>query len=563
MKRTTSLQTTILSTVAVSLAFLAIFLVFGITSNEIAKNEENTKQLVFEQIDLIVKKLDNYAVIGQIEAISKTVFDLNRVDGLVIYDVNCSELRKQPLNLQISWDCKDAITNKNLLLYEVSNSFSQSKGAPRFIIAQVKLDDWSLLNVNNLVLGLVTLFSIFGTVVGLTWLMRWKILSPLKNLKRLVSQSGRIGNIDLNKFELPQELIPIYESVLQRDEIIQQAKIELLAQSKSQAIAELSKQVAHDIKFPLMVLRDKLANSIDDKNFKLYEQSLIELEEITGQLLEKSFDHTQELDINELISSVVERKRLEFKSTNSLIEISFTKSIEELKVLGNGTQVKSVLSNLFNNAKEAIGFGKSGKILISSNQNDSEVLISIKDNGCGVKPSDLERIFDRGVSVKKPGGLGLGLSNAKDVIEQMKGSIELQSDGVSGTTISIRLPLLQKSIQSTGKAPYDFVLIEDYKLSQMLWLETAKEKNLNFALFTSPKDFLNNKALVKPEAEIFIDSQFPDFDGCGVVWSECLAKEGFKNMWACSTNEFDVTNMPWLKGYVKKTEPFSIFKDSI
>lgn len=563
MKTSTSMQATILSTVSASLLLLAVFLVFGISTNEVSKNQENIKQLVLEQVALIVKKLDNYSVVGQVESISKTVFDLERVEALVMYDDNCQEIRRQPLNFDLQWDCKSVITKNDLIKYEVRNTFSNSSGAPKYILAKVAFDKYSFFTVNNLALLVVTLSSILATILILNLLMRRKILLPLKNLRKLIGQAGSLSEENLQNVELPIELAPIFESVVRRDEVIQQAKTELLSQSKSQAIAEISQQVAHDIKFPIMVLRDRLMNSKNDLDFKYYEQSLKDLEEITGQLLDQSEEGYQDLNLAEVLRSVVDRKQIEFKPISHRLSFEFKNELQNEKIRGNASKLKSVISNLINNAKEAIGFKLNGKIEIHLYAKENRIYLSFKDNGCGIKEKDIAEIFKRGVSIKKPGGTGLGLSHAKDVIEKMNGTINVQSDGKNGSLIEISLPKQESRFQSVGTAPFDHVLIEDYKLSQMLWLEEAKERNLNFAVFSSPNDFVQHQNLVKQDANIFVDSQFPDFDGCGVVWSECLAKEGFKNMWACSTNEFDVANMPWLKGYVKKTEPFSSIEGNL
>lgn len=558
MKTSTSMQTSILSTVTLSLLILAAFLVFGISTNEVNKNQDNIKQLVLEQVALIVKKLDNYSVIGQVDAISKTVFDLERVEALVMYDGNCNEIRRQPLNFRLKWDCNSFIHQNDVIKYEVKNTFSNSEGAPRFILAKVAFDQYSIFTLNNLALLIVTLSSILATIVILNSLMRKKILVPLKNLRNLIGQAGSLSEESLHNVELPIELAPIFESVVRRDEVIQQAKTELLAQSKSQAIAEISQQVAHDIKFPIMVLRDKLMNSKSDSDFKYYEQSLKDLEEITGQLLDRSEESHQDLNLADLVQSVVERKQIEFKAISHRLKIEFANKSLSSKIHGNPSKLKSVVSNLINNSKEAIGFKPNGEIEISVEERADSVCLIFKDNGCGIKPKDISEIFKRGVSIRKPGGTGLGLSNAKDVVERLNGTIAIQSDGKGGTSIEINLPKVKSNFQSTGCAPFDNVLIEDYKLSQMLWLETAKEKNLNFIVFSSPNDFLKNQNIVSTDARIFVDSQFPDFDGCGVVWSKSLLDIGFKNVWACSTSEFDVGNMPWLSGYVKKTIPFNI-----
>jgi signal transduction histidine kinase len=72
------------------------------------------------------------------------------------------------------------------------------------------------------------------------------------------------------------------------------------------------------------------------------------------------------------------------------------------------------------------------------------VTITIRDTGCGIAPEALARIFDPYVTTK-PGGTGLGLAIARQTMEAHRGSIDAVSTVGVGTTISLRLPVPQRS----------------------------------------------------------------------------------------------------------------------
>ncbi|MBB1486364.1 sensor histidine kinase [Oceanospirillum sediminis] len=102
-------------------------------------------------------------------------------------------------------------------------------------------------------------------------------------------------------------------------------------------------------------------------------------------------------------------------------------------------QIRQVLLNLIINAGHAVG--DDGKILIRTGVQENMVFVSITDNGCGIKPSLQKKIFDPFFTTKEPGkGTGLGLAIAYGIMEEHKGTIELQSQPGKGTRFILRLP---------------------------------------------------------------------------------------------------------------------------
>jgi len=70
---------------------------------------------------------------------------------------------------------------------------------------------------------------------------------------------------------------------------------------------------------------------------------------------------------------------------------------------------------------------------------DGAVEIEVVDRGCGIAPSDLERVFDAFVSLR-PGGNGLGLTISRQIVEQLGGTLVLESAPGRGTRARLRLP---------------------------------------------------------------------------------------------------------------------------
>jgi signal transduction histidine kinase len=117
----------------------------------------------------------------------------------------------------------------------------------------------------------------------------------------------------------------------------------------------------------------------------------------------------------------------------------------------NGNQIQQVLLNLLINARQAMPNG--GRMLIKlvyDAENDMIDLV-IRDNGCGMPPEVLPKIFDSFFTTKKgpdasgKGGTGLGLSMCRDIIESHHGRIRVDSTVGRGTAFTLKLPTANKA----------------------------------------------------------------------------------------------------------------------
>ncbi len=117
----------------------------------------------------------------------------------------------------------------------------------------------------------------------------------------------------------------------------------------------------------------------------------------------------------------------------------------DLRARANDNQLLQVLFNLVINARQAM-LGRRGRLTIDAHPDDEQVVIHVRDTGCGIPEENLERIFEPFFSTKqhadKPDrrGLGLGLAICRDIIEELGGSISVESQVDVGTTFTITLP---------------------------------------------------------------------------------------------------------------------------
>jgi len=112
-------------------------------------------------------------------------------------------------------------------------------------------------------------------------------------------------------------------------------------------------------------------------------------------------------------------------------------------ILADRDRLAQILINLLDNAVKFTPEG--GRVTLSAKMADGRVVLAVRDNGVGIPPGDLPRIFERFYRVgrsrdRREGGTGLGLAIAKHLTQAMGGTIEVESTQGSGTTFRVSLP---------------------------------------------------------------------------------------------------------------------------
>jgi len=116
----------------------------------------------------------------------------------------------------------------------------------------------------------------------------------------------------------------------------------------------------------------------------------------------------------------------------------------DIYVRGDSEKLVQVLVNLFDNA---IKFSpKHSTVLIRLYKSSSMAVLTVTDQGIGIPPHQIPRVFERfyrADNAKAVSGTGLGLSIVKHIVDAHKGNIKLSSDGKSGTTATLELPIIK------------------------------------------------------------------------------------------------------------------------
>jgi len=215
--------------------------------------------------------------------------------------------------------------------------------------------------------------------------------------------------------------------------------------------------IAHDLKNPfsgLLVLSELLLTNIQNKQWDQLEESAALIKDFSEQgykllvnLLEWSRAQTNSLKIQiepiSLATVVEEAKSIVVPRTQQKkIEIVCSCSHDFL-VLADRNMLQTVMRNLISNAVKFTN--PNGIIRLSAEESEDTVTVHVEDNGIGIKPENLAKLFRIDTSCSTRGtdneeGTGLGLILCKDFLQKMGGQIRVSSEVGLGTKISFTLP---------------------------------------------------------------------------------------------------------------------------
>lgn len=120
----------------------------------------------------------------------------------------------------------------------------------------------------------------------------------------------------------------------------------------------------------------------------------------------------------------------------------------------DGDKIKQVAINLLLNAMHATPEGGSITLRIRNTQDPPGCELIVEDTGCGIRPEDVERVFDPFFTTRDPGvGTGLGLTMCHYIVQHHNGRIALQSEVDRGTTVRVWLPASVPSHDAQAAAP--------------------------------------------------------------------------------------------------------------
>jgi two-component system nitrogen regulation sensor histidine kinase NtrY len=292
------------------------------------------------------------------------------------------------------------------------------------------------------------LLFLFGLVI--TILISNYITAPLSLLAGKLSRLRFGGVNDKIAWNQPDEigqLVTEYNRMV--DELGKSA--EMLARSEREsAWREMARQVAHEIKNPLTPMKlsaqylQKAWNEKApdwDQRLARFTSTLVEQIDTLSAIASNFSDFAkmpvvvaETVDLRESVEFV-----LSMYKDSSGIGYEFISEVDKPIVIADRSQLIRVFTNLLNNAVQAIGDRKDGKIRVHLTRENERFVAKISDNGEGMSAARAQKIFQPNFTTKT-GGMGLGLAIVKGIVEGMNGEISFISEEKKGTTFVIKIP---------------------------------------------------------------------------------------------------------------------------
>jgi len=241
--------------------------------------------------------------------------------------------------------------------------------------------------------------------------------------------------------------------------------IRLRARELAQAYQKLAEQdvarrefltnVAHELRNPLMAAsgylqilqegsmlnQEQLTQALDTVSRNVHQIVTLVNDILFLQEMDLVLPDFQAVEMGEIASTVLERYKSQAASRG--IHLSLTEDHNLSPVSGDSKSLERALTALVDNA---IKFSpRGGDVEIRLKKGQGQILVTVEDHGIGISPNTRPRIFDRFYHMEKEdddlfGGIGLGLAITRQVIQQHKGTLDVESEHGKGSTFTMSLP---------------------------------------------------------------------------------------------------------------------------
>lgn len=281
--------------------------------------------------------------------------------------------------------------------------------------------------------------AIVGAVaVLLSFLFSQRLTKPIKDLADAASDISQ-GNLQRQVKTARQDEVGNLAAAFNR----MTKTLEIQESLRRKLIAD----VAHELRTPLGVMRGELEGMIDGLilNDSANLQSLYDetgrlkkivdgIEDLNRAEASRLSLELQPLNLNPFLGNITNRVRSIFQEKKVMLDL---RCPEDASVQADPERLSQVILNLLSNALKATDEG--GKVLVSVNPAEDGWSIAVEDNGRGIGEEDLPHVFERFYH-GPDGGLGIGLTIVKELVEAHGGRVQMKSDYGKGSSFTFFLP---------------------------------------------------------------------------------------------------------------------------
>ena len=306
---------------------------------------------------------------------------------------------------------------------------------------------------------MLILIGCSGFLLGLVGagILAKRITGPLQ---KLVEGTVRISKGDFAQMisvgsrdevgDLARSFNEMTKDLLETRRRMEDANRRLIQAEKLASIGRISASIAHEIRNPLTSVKLNIQKLMQNEQLDEEEREHLSIsQEGIGQIekfIKELLNFTRVPDLNperfsvvQIVEESLKMMRNSFLEKKIVVEKNFAADLPAVVV--DGDKMRQVFLNILRNAVEAVEEGgKIGLKLSRITENGlPRIRVKISDDGCGIPEKDWENIFEPFYTTK-PSGFGLGLSNARKIVEQHRGSIKVTKTKGRGTTFEVRIP---------------------------------------------------------------------------------------------------------------------------
>ncbi len=294
--------------------------------------------------------------------------------------------------------------------------------------------------------SLIITFVILMTIIGL-WGGR-QIVGPIRELirgTRAVSTGDLSQRVQVKTMDEFSELGRSFNEMTEELLTLQE---EIRRNERAVTFGKIASGLVHDLKHPIKSIENSsklVLKMYDDpqyretfhktvnREFSNINRFLDDLHNLTHPIPLKPIP----LNIHKTMGEVVEACRTEAERKGVRVSQHFQG--DNVRISADRFAIERVLKNLILNAIEAMPQG--GDLVLKTKTDGQWMEIAIQDTGCGIPRERLGTIFEDYVTTKRK-GLGLGLAISKKIVQDLNGTIEVESEPGKGTTFTLKFPLL-------------------------------------------------------------------------------------------------------------------------
>lgn len=227
---------------------------------------------------------------------------------------------------------------------------------------------------------------------------------------------------------------------------VRKLESDLKQKEKLAAIGQLAAGIAHEIRNPLAGISGSiqlLSTDVQDldqqKLMKIILKEIDRLNNLITEFLDYAKPESKPDQLIQL-AMILEESVQNVKSNPKYADlIEWSVQLTEQKILGLSEKLKQAFLNMIINAVQATEGKQPRKVSVSSWSLNGDVMVSIKDNGAGMKPETKKRLFEP-FHTTKPRGTGLGLAVTHKILQSHEAVVEVKSEENVGTEFIIKFP---------------------------------------------------------------------------------------------------------------------------